>query len=140
LLWTGGLAFEVTADRQKSAWSKAKKEKKHEEDFITSGFYGRCRFPNYFGESTLWTGVATMAGGVLASGSAQVGIGLARWGVLGKLAGVGMAAASPAFTTFLLLKVSGVPLSEGKYDKRYGDREDYQRWKREVPRFFPRIW
>jgi steroid 5-alpha reductase family enzyme len=140
LLWASGFALEVTADRQKSAWSQAKKEKKHDEDFLTSGLYSKSRFPNYFGESTLWTGVATMASGVLASSAGQVGMGLAGWGVWGKLLGVGMAAASPAFTTFLLLKVSGVPMSEKKYDKRYGDREDYQKWKREVPRFFPKFW
>ena len=36
-------------------------------------------------------------------------------------------------------KVSGVPMSEGKYDKRYGDREDYKKWKRETPMFFPKL-
>lgn len=49
------------------------------------------------------------------------------------------AGVSPAFVTFLLLKVSGVPLSEQKCDKRYGDREDYQKWKRETPMFIPKL-
>ena len=26
--------------------------------------------------------------------------------------------------------MSGVPMSEKKYDKRYGDRKDYQEWKK----------
>lgn len=47
---------------------------------------------------------------------------------------------SPAFVTFLLLKVSGVPLSEKKYDKKFGERKEYQEWKKNTPKFFPRFW
>lgn len=50
-----------------------------------------------------------------------------------------MCGVSPAFVTFLLLKVSGIPLSEKKYDERYGDREDYKKWKRETPMFIPKL-
>ena len=60
-------------------------------------------------------------------------------GGVGRLVGVGMCAVSPAFVTFLLLKVSGVPLSEEKYDKRYGDRKDYQQWKKNTPMFVPKF-
>ena len=49
------------------------------------------------------------------------------------------AGVSPAFVTFLLLKVSGVPLSEKKYDKKYGDRPEYKKWKEETPMFFPKL-
>ena len=35
LLYVGGLSFEVTADRQKNQWVQEKKEKKHDEDFLT---------------------------------------------------------------------------------------------------------
>ena len=31
-------------------------------------------------------------------------------------------------------------MSEGKYDKRYGDRKDYQAWKRDTPRLVPKLW
>jgi hypothetical protein len=31
-----------------------------------------------------------------------------------------------------------VPLSENKYDKRYGDRKDYKKWKEETPMFIPK--
>jgi len=37
------------------------------------------------------------------------------------------------------LQVSGVPMSEKKYDKRYGDRKDYQKWKEETPMFIPKF-
>ena len=138
LLYVGGLSFEVIADRQKNQWVQDKKQKKHDEDFLTRGLWGKSRHPNYFGESTLWTGIATLSAGVLLSGPGQVGLGLAGYGVLGQAIAAGMCAVSPGFVSFLLLKVSGIPPSEEKYDKRYGDRKDYQKWKRDVPMFFPK--
>lgn len=96
------------------------------------------QFPNYFGESTLWTGIATTAAGVLLTKQVQVGLGLSG-GVTGPLLALGLSYVSPAFVTFLLLKVSGVPLSEAKYNKRYGDRKDYQEWKKNTPKFFPKL-
>jgi len=57
----------------------------------------------------------------------------------GRLLALGMCGVSPAFVAFLLLKVSGVPLSENKYDKKYGDRKDYQEWKKNTPMFTPRL-
>ncbi|KAI9851297.1 MAG: hypothetical protein M1838_004033 [Thelocarpon superellum] len=138
LLYTGGFAFEATADWQKDRWVQAKREKKHEEAFLTHGLWSKSRHPNYFGESTLWTGIATLSAGVLLSSAGQLGMGLASspWG---RVAALGMAGVSPAFVTLLLLKVSGVPLSEKKYDQKYGDRDDYRRWKEETPMFIPKL-
>ena len=143
-LFIFGLSFEITADRQKSAWSQEKKDKKHSEEFLTRGLWSKSRHPNYFGEVTLWTGIAVAAGGLLVRNSAQVGLGLnglgGASGFGGKVLIAGMCAASPAFVAFLLLKVSGVPLSENKYDERYGERKDYKRWKEETPMFVPKFW
>lgn len=105
LLYVGGLSFEVTADRQKEQWVHEKKQKKHDEDFLTRGLWSKSRHPNYFGEATLWTGIATVAGSVLVSNVGQVGMGLAG-GLGGRALGLMMAGVSPAFVTFLLLKVS----------------------------------
>lgn len=105
LLYVGGLSFEATADRQKSQWMEEKKNKKHNEDFLTRGLWGKSRHPNYFGESTLWTGIATAAAGVLVTGVGQAGMGLSG-GLGGRLAALAMAGISPAFVTFLLFKVS----------------------------------
>lgn len=96
------------------------------------------RYPNYFGESTLWTGLATTAAGVLVTQPVQTALGLSG-GLGGLAAALSLAFISPLFTTFLVLKVSGVPLSENKYDKRYGDRKDYQEWKRNTPKFIPKL-
>ena len=112
-LYVGGISFEATADAQKSQWAQEKKEKKHSEEFLTRGLWGKSRHPNYFGESTLWTGIATTAAGVLVSSVGQNAIGLGG-GIAGRLSAVAMAAVSPAFVTFLLFRVSGIPLSESK--------------------------
>src|SRR5271163_3418167 len=75
LLYVGRLGFEVTADRQKSAWVQEKKDKIHE-DFLMRGLWSKSRHPNYFGESILWTGIATLAAGVLTCGAGTAGMGL----------------------------------------------------------------
>ncbi|KAI5922427.1 hypothetical protein F4810DRAFT_263795 [Camillea tinctor] len=137
-VFLAGFACEVVADRQKSAWLDGKKRKLHDEEFMTSGLWSRSQFPNYFGEITLWTGIATVAAGALVSPAAQAALGVS--GVGGKLLALGLSYVSPAFTAFLLLKVSGVPLSEKKYDDRYGDREDYREWKRNTPKLFPKLF
>lgn len=133
-----GLSFEVAADRHKSKWVREKKEKKHSEEFLTSGLWGKSRHPNYFGEATLWSGIAVAATGLLVRQPSQAALGL-NGNLTGRLLVTGMCAASPAFVSFLLLKISGVPLSENKYDKKYGDRKDYQKWKRETPMFIPKF-
>jgi len=137
-LYVGGLSFEVTADRQKNKWVQEKKRKEHDEDFLTRGLWSKSRHPNYFGESILWTGIAVTAAGVLASNVGMVGMGLAG-GLGSRLLALGICGVSPAFVTLLLLKVSGVPLSENKYDKKYGDRKDYQEWKKNTPMFIPKL-
>ncbi|KAK3682413.1 hypothetical protein B0T22DRAFT_282803 [Podospora appendiculata] len=132
-LYVGGLFFEVAADREKMKWVADKKAKLHDEEFLTKGLWSLSRHPNYFGESTLWTGIATAAAGVLLSPPVRAAVGLSP------VAALSLCYVSPAFVTFLLLKVSGVPLSEKKYDKKYGDRKDYQEWKKNTPKFFPKL-
>lgn len=157
-LYIGGLAFEGIADRQKSQWMHEKRTKQHDEQFMTRGLWSKryaylsiitvkpakqltetfSQYPNYFGECTLWTGIATAAAGVLVTNPAQVGLSLPG-GIGGRVLALLLSYVSPAFVSFLLLKVTGVPLSEKKYDKRYGDRNDYQDWKKNTPKFFPKL-
>lgn len=158
LLYVGGITFEATADRQKSKWVQEKKDKKHSEDFLTRGLWSKSRHPNYFGESTLWTGIATTAAGVMLTNVGQLGMGLSG-SAMARMGALAMAGVSPAFVTFLLFyvsvlfvmrtrkkgeltnysQVSGIPLSEKKYDERYGDRKDYQEWKKNTPMFIPKL-
>lgn len=106
-LYIGGITFEATADKQKSTWMQEKKEKKHSEEFLTRGLWGKSRHPNYFGESTLWTGIATTAAGVMLSSVGQAGMGFSGSGAA-RLGALAMAGVSPAFVTFLLLKVGPI--------------------------------
>lgn len=97
------------------------------------------QFPNYFGEISLWTGIATAAFGVLAARPIRAGLGLPL-GIAGPALAMGMSYISPAFVSFLLLKISGVPLSEKKYNERYGHRKDYQAWKENTPKLIPKLF
>jgi steroid 5-alpha reductase family enzyme len=75
----------------------------------------------------------------LASQPAQAALGLSG-GIGGVFSAASLAFLSPAFTVFVLTKLSGIPMSEKKYDKRYGGRQDYQEWKKNTPKFFPRLF
>ena len=48
-----------------------------------------------------------------------------------------LSALSPAFITFLLLKVSGVPLLEVKYQRQYKDNKEYQEYVASTPLLVP---
>ena len=47
---------------------------------------------------------------------------------------------SPLFVTYLLLQVSGIPLLEISSEKRYGDNEDFLKYRRDTPLLFPRLF
>ena len=103
-VWVIGFAIEVTADQQKSAF---KRDPANEGRFITSGLWSWSRHPNYFGEITLWVGMAVLALPVLSGW---------RWVML----------VSPVFVIVLLTRISGIPLLEARGRKRWGDDPDYQ--------------
>lgn len=44
-LWAGGFLTEIIADRQKSQWLKEKREKQHDEEFLTKGLFGKRYVP-----------------------------------------------------------------------------------------------
>ncbi|KIH94445.1 hypothetical protein SPBR_06028 [Sporothrix brasiliensis 5110] len=134
-LFAFGLVFESITDYQKSSWAAAKHAKQHDEVFMGRGLFSVSRYPHYFGETTLWTGLAVAAAGVLTRAPVCVAL-----GDIGVATALSVAAISPAFTAFVLLKLSGVPLSEPKYDRKYGKRADYQKWKRDTPKFFPKLF
>lgn len=139
MIWLVGFIIEIVADSQKAWWMKEREEKKHEEEFITRGLWSVSRHPNYFGEIVLWSGIAVAAAGVLVRTPAQMALGFSG-GVLGRLAALAVCAASPVFVMGLLLKVSGVPLSDGKYDEMFGGNEEYVRWRERTPVLVPKVW
>ena len=110
-IWIAGFAIEVTADRQKSAF---RADSSNEGRFIRTGLWAWSRHPNYFGEITLWAGMAIMAIPVLSGW---------RWVVM----------ISPVFVYLLITRISGVPMLEKKADKRWGGEPEYERYKADTP-------
>jgi steroid 5-alpha reductase family enzyme len=116
VIWLAGFTIEAVADRQKSEF---KKDPANEGRFISSGLWAWSRHPNYFGEITIWTGVALIAVPVLSGW---------QWVVL----------VSPVFVTILLTRISGIPMLEKKADERWGDEQAYQEYKESTPVLVPR--
>jgi len=117
IIWLFGFAFEVTADLQKSKFlaDPANKGK-----FINVGLWSKTRHPNYFGEITLWTGIAIITIPVLQG-----------WQWVGLI--------SPVFVTILLTRMSGVPILEKRADEKWGDQEDYKEYKKKTPVLIPKL-
>ena len=76
-----------------------KKAKKCNEKFLIRGLRSKSRHPSCYRESTLWTRIVVVAGGVLAG---NVGLAGGVGGTVLALVNIGV---SPAFTTFLLFKI-----------------------------------
>ena len=116
-LWLSGFTIETISDYQKRVF---RKENNPTEAFIHTGLWARSRHPNYFGEITLWTGIAVIA--------------------LNTLSGIEyMTLVSPVFVYILLTRMSGVNLLERIADERYGHLEEYQQYKRNTPVLVPKL-
>ena len=116
VVWTAGFAIEVIADQQKSVF---KRNPANDGRFIKSGLWAWSRHPNYFGEITLWIGIAIMAVPVLSGW---------RWAML----------ISPIFVVLLLTRVSGIPMLEVRAEKRWGEESEYQEYTSRTPVLIPR--
>ena len=117
-MWVVGMAIEVVADNQKSAF---KANPVNADKFITTGIWARAQHPNYFGEILLWAGVAVMALPSL-SGSALIFL------------------ISPVFVALLLTRISGIPLLRKTAGERWGDDPEYQAYLKNTPVLIPRIF
>lgn len=91
------------------------------------------QYPNYFGEITLQLGSFVFASGILSRKHVQRALCWQTPGsgytdkLTGTLKAILIPALAPDFTTLTLLKLSGIPLSQRKYDRRYGHCEECQR-------------
>lgn len=108
-VWIVGFLFETIGDLQLSRFIANSRNKKK---IMTKGLWQYTRHPNYFGEVTVWWGIF-----LIASSSPL-------WFI---------ALLSPLTISFLILKVSGIPLLEKKYE---GNKE-FELYKKRTNAFFP---
>lgn len=109
LIWLIGYAFEVIGDLQLRIFLKKREDPKQ---VMTEGLWAYTRHPNYFGEVTMWWGIFL---------------------IIVSVTGWWYTIISPMMITFLILKVSGVPLLEEKYS----GRPSFEEYKKHTNKFFP---
>lgn len=114
-LWLLGFLFETIADRQKTAF---RANPDNDGQFIRSGLWSISRHPNYFGEMTLWVGIAIVAAPALQG-----------WQYLSLL--------SPVFVILLICRVSGIPMLESKANEKWGDDPRYKQYVQNTPVLIP---
>ncbi|OCF42403.1 hypothetical protein I317_03778 [Kwoniella heveanensis CBS 569] len=119
-VWAGGLGLEVLADSEKSAWRKAKDEKKHEEKFISSGAWAWSRHPNYLGEVLLQHGPPLLALSLPLAASTKYATFI-----------------SPVFSYLLLRYASGVPPLEKSAEKKWGKDEKWRKYAQDTSVLVP---
>jgi steroid 5-alpha reductase family enzyme len=110
IVWCVGFFFEAVGDAQ---LDRFKKDPANKGRIMDRGLWRYTRHPNYFGESLMWWGIFVVA--------LEVPHG---W----------VTVVSPALITFLLTKVSGVPLLE----RRYAGNPEFQAYARRTSVFVPR--
>lgn len=92
VVWLIGFFFEVLGDKQLDTFIQKKNKTS---TIMKTGLWKYTRHPNYFGESTMWFGIAYIA---YTSGASFFGF------------------LSPFLITYLLLFVSGIPMLEKKWE------------------------
>jgi steroid 5-alpha reductase family enzyme len=109
LVWVLGFLFEAVGDAQ---LARFRRDPANKGRIMDRGLWKYTRHPNYFGESLMWVGIWLIA--------LEVPYG---WTTV----------VSPVLITFLLVKVSGIPLLE----KRYAGNADFQAYARRTSAFIP---
>jgi len=96
-----GWAVEAVADAQKFRF---KSDPANRGKFIETGLWSASRYPNYFGEICVWSGIFLLCCGSFGAGPSPA------WATI----------LSPFFVTALLFLVSGIPLQEKQAAARWG--------------------
>ncbi len=118
LVFIIGFLIEVIADNQKTAFRAVPG---NANSFITTGLWSVSRHPNYFGEVTLWLGIAMMSLPYLE--------GVQYWTLI-----------SPIFSFVLIYFVSGVRMLEARANVKWGESPEYLDYLKKTPIFFPKIF
>lgn len=110
-----GLAIEAIADWQKFVF---KNNPQNKGQWIETGLWKYSRYPNYFGEMTLWWGI------FIFTLNHQT-----DWSYLTIL--------GPLSITYILLFVSGIPPLEKRYESKYKKNKKYQLYKKQTSLLIP---
>jgi steroid 5-alpha reductase family enzyme len=108
-IWLAGFYFEAVCDMQLARFIKNPDNKGK---LMQSGLWAYTRHPNYFGEVLGWWGI---------------------WIIALSVPGGWISIVGPATITFLILKVSGVPMLE----KKMAEHPDFADYKKRVRAFLP---
>ena len=108
-VWFCGFIFEVIGDHQ---LDRFKKDPANKGKIMKYGLWRYSRHPNYFGEVLMWWGIFGIALSVERGWITVIG---------------------PGCITFLILKVSGIPLAE----KRSLHKDEFQQYMKKTSAFFP---
>ncbi len=108
-VWLLGFLFESVGDAQ---LAKFLKNPANKGKLMQSGLWAYTRHPNYFGEVTQWWGI---------------------WLLVLSVPNGWLTVIGPMTITFLILKVSGIPLLE----KKMAEHPEFAEYKRKVSMFFP---
>ena len=106
IVWFAGLLMESIADYQKFIF---KSNPSNTDKWIELGLWRYSRHPNYFGEILVWWGI------FICSITYQQG-----WSWLTII--------GPLYITFILIFVSGIPTLEKKYNKKYGNNPNFNKY------------
>ncbi len=110
VIWMIGFSFEAVGDAQLDKFIKSKAI--HKGTIMKTGLWKYTRHPNYFGESMMWFGIAFIS---LSTGSSY------------------LVFLSPILITYLLLKVSGIPMLE----KKWAGVPEWEVYKEKTSAFIP---
>ncbi len=108
-VWLLGFYFETVGDAQLARFIKNPENKGK---LMQDGLWAHTRHPNYFGEVTQWWGIWLVA---LSTPNGWLGI------------------IGPITITFLILKVSGIPMLE----KKMAENPEFESYKKRVSMFLP---
>lgn len=109
IIWCIGFFFEAVGDAQLARFIKSSNSSGK---LMMEGLWRYSRHPNYFGEVLQWWGIWIIA----------LSLPYGPWTVIG-----------PLTITFLILKVSGIPMLEEKMS----EHPDFAEYRRRVSMFFP---
>jgi steroid 5-alpha reductase family enzyme len=110
-VWLFGFLFESVGDAELARFAR---DPHNRGKILQSGLWQYTRHPNYFGEVVQWWGIWLLA----------VGVPGGWFGIVG-----------PLTITFLILKVSGIPMLE----KKMAENPDFAEYKRRTSVFLPWI-